>query len=287
MQQPRAHARLRHRSALWLAVRYHAACCAFALAPVWILVQNRRCCSTAPSPSTASRGLLAFAGVLPQLRSRSQAVWLSSRATAGTAAGQAVLERVDVSLARDGDDVTLITELVNSAYRHGELGILEDTPEKPLQRFTAVEIEALVAEGRLLVARAGDAAVGCVKLELLKVSDSSGKVGEWGGLAVDRRLQGQKLGSKLVAAAEVHLRDAWGCSEAQLELLAPVAWRHDHKERLRAWYVDRLGYRLRVPDDFDASSSREVEGTYLDGEESGKFRLLTDSYFTVYRRELT
>ena len=32
--------------------------------------------------------------------------------------------------------------------------------------------------------------------------------------------------------------------------------RHDHKERLHAWYVARLGYGLQVPGDYMASTTR-------------------------------
>ena len=59
--------------------------------------------------------------------------------------------------------------------------------------------------------------------------------------------------------------------------------RHDHKERLRAWYVARLGYGLQVPGDYMASTTRLPRGTLL----LGRFELAVESDFTVYRRRLS
>lgn len=59
--------------------------------------------------------------------------------------------------------------------------------------------------------------------------------------------------------------------------------RHDHKERLHAWYVARLGYGLQVPGDYMASTTRLPRGTLL----LGRFELAVESDFTVYRRRLS
>ena len=59
--------------------------------------------------------------------------------------------------------------------------------------------------------------------------------------------------------------------------------RHDHKERLHTWYVARLGYGLRVPGDYMASTTRLPRGTLL----LGRFELAVESDFTVYRRRLS
>ena len=59
--------------------------------------------------------------------------------------------------------------------------------------------------------------------------------------------------------------------------------RHDHKERLHAWYVTHLGYGLQVPGDYMASTTRLPCGTLL----LGRFELAVESDFTVYRCRLS
>ena len=71
--------------------------------------------------------------------------------------------------------------------------------------------------------------------------------------------------------------------ETRSPALTPLSSpRHDHKERLRAWYVARLGYDLQVPGDYMASTTRLPRGTLL----LGRFELAVESDFTVYRRSI-
>ena len=46
-------------------------------------------------------------------------------------------------------------------------------------------------------------------------------------------------------------------------MLTPRNWQHQHKERLRKWYVDKLGYELKLPGDYDASTTRVLSGETL------------------------
>ena len=183
-------------------------------------------------------------------------------------------QSLQISAGWDVDRKTL-TVLINSAYKVGELGIMTDTQEAPFLRMTEYEVSSLVSSNKMLVASSGEHLVGCVKVDMLE-----GDVGEWGCLAVHESWQGKGLGSKLVDAAECHLR-LKGCTVLQIELLTPSNWLHKHKERLRTWYL-KLGYRLKALDDYRASTVTVSEGTLL----LGRFLLATDADFTTYQKEV-
>ena len=196
-----------------------------------------------------------------------------------------------VDVTRGGPvDVQRLTRMINTVYKKGEEGIISDTEKRPFARFMESDVQGLLDSDALLLARStdvdsADEVVGCVKLDLGVSQDgvpTGERVGEWGGLAVGEAHQGRGVARALVSAAEAELRAA-GCTLAQLELLAPAHWKHDHKERLHAWYVARLGYGLQVPGDYMASTTRLPRGTLL----LGRFELAVESDFTVYRRRLS
>jgi ribosomal protein S18 acetylase RimI-like enzyme len=134
-----------------------------------------------------------------------------------------------------GDTATVeaIAALVNRVYERAEAGLWADGA----QRTTPAEIAALVADGRIATARAGDRIVGAVRLQ-----DLDPEVAEFGMLAADPEWRGIGVGRELVAFAEARAA-ASGRTAMQLEVLVPRNWTHPSKEFLRAWY-DRLGYRV-------------------------------------------
>ena len=180
--------------------------------------------------------------------------------------------------------------IINDAYRVGESGILLDTKEDPLQRVTSDDVMNMIESQQLLVLKIkedGDqdeVIVGCVKAEMVKQQkDGTEKnIVEWGCLAVAESYQGKGYGNRLVLAVEDYIRTTLKCKTAQLELLAPSSWKHAHKERLRDWYK-RLGYTLKVPDDYKASTMSLPTGSVL----ADRFFLITDADFTCYQKQLS
>lgn len=175
------------------------------------------------------------------------------------------------------DAVDSVTTIINDAYRIGETGILLDTPEKPFYRATKEEVAKMIEDRQILTLSKDDQIIGCVKVFAL--ADEEG-VAEFGCLAVNQENKRSGLGKVLVQAAEAHLKVKLGCSVAQLELLAPSTWKHDHKERLRGWYL-RMGYTL-AKEDYEASTTTLPAGSLL----GDRFVLATDSDFTCYRKAL-
>jgi N-acetylglutamate synthase-like GNAT family acetyltransferase len=173
--------------------------------------------------------------------------------------------------------VDSVTTIINDAYRIGETGILVDTPEKPFYRATKDEVVKMIKQRQILTLSMDDHVVGCVKVFALPEEDG---VAEWGCLAVNEENKRSGLGKVLVQAAEEHLKVKLGCSVAQIELLAPSSWKHEHKERLRGWY-QRMGYILSK-EDYEASTMRLPGGALL----GDRFVLATDADFTCYRKKL-
>jgi GNAT superfamily N-acetyltransferase len=190
-------------------------------------------------------------------------------------------EDVLVSVEWDPDAARVLTPLINAAYSVGEKGIFVET-EHPFTRVIEQEVREQISAGHFLTVRTLDrtAILGCVKT---CPDIDEGSIGEWGCLAVADGQLNRGLGSMLVAAAESRLRAA-KCCTAQLELLTPVHWRHEHKERLREWYT-KIGYKLKVPGDLPASTTQFKEGTRLQDNE--RFVLACDANLTAYRRPLT
>jgi len=184
-----------------------------------------------------------------------------------------------VQLATKDSDTDRITSILNQAYKIGEHGIIEDSPERPFERATRQNVSEWAAKNMLLVVLSKENnELGCIKVETYSIEDSNDPAdgqlcGTWGCLAVEQSYQGKGLGRRLVHAAEEFLVKQ-GCQVIQLELLAPSHWKHTHKERLRTWYTERLGYT------YEASTTSMKKGTLL----AGTFRLATDSAFTNYRK---
>jgi len=192
-----------------------------------------------------------------------------------------------------------LTNLINEAYKIGELGIFVDTAENPFLRMTEEDVKELVQKDKLLVLTDNDnaddssnAIIGCIKVDVVQNCGDNNeiKIGEWGCLAVRPACQGLGYGNMLIKAAEKYFRECThdkgiggACTHAQLELLSPSHWKHDHKERLRNWYTKRLGYKLKdASGDYDKSTVRVKKGELL----LGKFELGTDSDFTQYWKAL-
>jgi predicted GNAT family N-acyltransferase len=136
----------------------------------------------------------------------------------------------------------------------------------------------MIEERQILTLSKDDQVVGCVKVFALAEEEG---VAEFGCLAVNQENKRSGLGKVLVLAAEEHLKVKLGCSVAQLELLAPSSWKHEHKERLRGWYL-RMGYSTLAKGDYDASTTTLPAGSLL----GDRFVLATDADFTCYRKEL-
>lgn len=216
----------------------------------------------------------------------------------------------NIRLARDDDDRKELSSVINRAYCVGEIGIVvDDPPDDPFERVRYQDLNDMIKKRQLLVLdgmleNGKSVILGCVKVSKLPVVDSSDSdnkpetksgtssnedkeieipvVGGWGCLAVDLDQQGHGYGSKLIRAAEDYLTTQLHCTHAQLEILSPTNWKHEHKERLRSWYTKRLGYQLLVPDDYKASSVQLKAGTKL-GE---RCRLAVDADYTAYRKRL-
>jgi GNAT superfamily N-acetyltransferase len=189
---------------------------------------------------------------------------------------------VVVGVECDPDAARVLTPLINAAYSVGEKGIFIGTEERPFTRVIEEEVRELISAGHFLTVRTLDRTtiLGCVKT---CPDIDEGSIGEWGCLAVADGQLNRGLGSMLVTAAESRLRAA-KCCTAQLELLSPIHWRHEHKERLREWYT-KIGYKLKVPGDFSSSTVQFKEGTRLMDNE--RFVLACDANLTAYRRPLT
>jgi len=216
----------------------------------------------------------------------------------------------NIRLVRDDDDREELSSIINRAYCVGEIGIVVDNPpDDPFERVTYQDLTDMIKKRQLLVLdgmheNGKSAMLGCIKVSKLPVVDSSDSdnepetksatssnedneidipvVGGWGCLAVDLAQQGHGYGLKLIRAAEDYLTTQLHCTHAQLEILSPTNWTHEHKERLRSWYTKRLGYQLLVPDDYKASSVQLKAGTKL-GE---RCRLAVDADYTAYRKRL-
>jgi ribosomal protein S18 acetylase RimI-like enzyme len=102
-------------------------------------------------------------------------------------------------------DVPAITALINVAYEIEKFF-------KIGERTDVAEVAALLRESVFLVHEAGNHIVGCVHVLL------DGERGYFGLLAVHPHHRGQKLGARLVAAAEAFCREA-GCRAMDLSVV--------------------------------------------------------------------
>ncbi len=106
----------------------------------------------------------------------------------------------------DPSDAPAVAALISLAYR------VEDF-FKTGDRTDEADVRARMARSAfLLLEDDAGALAGCVYV------DVRGETGYFGMLSVDPTRQGQGLGARLIAAAEVHCRNA-GCREMELEVV--------------------------------------------------------------------
>ncbi|WP_433381811.1 GNAT family N-acetyltransferase [Actinoplanes sp. CA-142083] len=127
-----------------------------------------------------------------------------------------------------------MANLVNEVYADAEKGMWRDGTD----RVTTAEITAMIAAGRLVVAREPDGTlVGAMQLQRLPTGE-----GELGMLVAHPERRGAGLGRDLIAYGESWAREQ-GLTTMQLELLYPNSWTHPVKKFLYDWYT-RLGYQV-------------------------------------------
>lgn len=159
-------------------------------------------------------------------------------------------------------DVPVLHRLIEGAYR-GDSARRGWTHEADLldgQRTDVAALRGMLADpaGRLLVAEAAGALVGCVSLR-----DQGGGLAYLGLLTVDPRSQAGGLGRRLLGAAEEEA-GRFGAVRVEMTVIA-------RRAELIAWY-ERRGYRLtgeRRPfplDDprFGLPRTRELEFVVLE-----------------------
>ncbi|TNE41969.1 MAG: N-acetyltransferase [Sphingomonadales bacterium] len=133
------------------------------------------------------------------------------------------------------EDVSALHALVESAYR-GESAKAGWTHEADLLHDNRIDRATLVAtiadpDERLLVARVGDALVGCAQ-----VTRKSPTHAYFGLFAVDPQRQAAGLGKRILAAAEREARNAFGVTVMEMTVI-------DLRTELIAYY-QRRGYRM-------------------------------------------
>jgi ribosomal protein S18 acetylase RimI-like enzyme len=131
-------------------------------------------------------------------------------------------------------DLAAIHALVERAYR-GENARRGWTHEDDLLEGARLPAEALQAmlgdpAQRLLVAEAGDVALGCVR-----VTDQGGGTAHLGLLSVDPAIQTRGYGRRLVAAAEEEAVRSFAAARMEMSVIR-------QRPELVAWY-ERQGYR--------------------------------------------
>lgn len=132
------------------------------------------------------------------------------------------------------DDLPALHPVVERAYR-GDTARAGWTHEADLitegERTDLETLRSLVQTptSRLLIARDGDAVIGCVN-----VQDRGDGIAYLGLLCVDPLLQAGGIGRKLTAAAEATARSDFGAHQIEMTVI-------EQRAELIAWY-ERLGY---------------------------------------------
>lgn len=132
-------------------------------------------------------------------------------------------------------DLPAIHRVIERAYR-GDSARLGWTHEADLLFNTRTDLPTLgsiVADPSqvLLALFESDHPLGCVN-----VADKGGSLAYLGLLCVEPTRQGDQLGRKLMAAAEAHARDVYGCNAIEMTVI-------DKRTQLIAYY-QRRGWRL-------------------------------------------
>ena len=129
-------------------------------------------------------------------------------------------------------DLPHLHPVVERAYR-GDSARAGWTHEADLVTGERTDLETLRSlldgDSRLLIARDGDAVLGCVN-----IADRGDGLAYLGMLCVDPQLQAGGIGRKLVAAAEGAARDVFAATQVEMAVI-------DRRAELIAWYV-RHGY---------------------------------------------
>ena len=76
--------------------------------------------------------------------------------------------------------------MINDAYVIGEAGIAANTAEWPFFRVKEEDVDQLLRDGSLMIAKRGSMVLGCVKVDPNCQPDDA-RVGEWGMLCVDKK----------------------------------------------------------------------------------------------------
>lgn len=132
------------------------------------------------------------------------------------------------------EDLTLgpaVTDVVNRAYAHAEVGLFTTK----IERTDVDDVRTSISRRETAVALLEGAVVGSVRARAL-----DGRTGWFGALDVDPTVHGRGFGGALVRFVEDDAAAA-GRGEMQLEVLEsqPI---HPHLSRVREWYR-RRGYR--------------------------------------------
>lgn len=128
-------------------------------------------------------------------------------------------------------DMQHIANIVNKVYAASEEGFWMNGTV----RTTVAEMIEFTGSGEIVVARAMEDIVGCVRVRRL-----DHETGEFGMLAVDDEYQGDGIGRELIRFAEQKCRKEH-LRKMQLELLVPLEGSHPDKVILENWYT-RIGY---------------------------------------------
>jgi N-acetylglutamate synthase-like GNAT family acetyltransferase len=176
-----------------------------------------------------------------------------------------------VRFAQHVDDLDSLTHMINEAFTVGEKGIIVE----PFQRVTHEEVREMALKQNLLVL-----VDECLKLQGCINVFGDNTVGELFCLAVSKVCQGKGYGRQIMLVAEDLLRSK-GCVTVQLKLLSPTHWKHAHKERLRSWYTERLGYSL-LKESYASATTKMPKGAMF----ANRIVLATDADLTVYKKNL-
>ncbi|MEC7985406.1 MAG: GNAT family N-acetyltransferase [Myxococcota bacterium] len=142
---------------------------------------------------------------------------------------------IPISLGTHEDDAAALSRLINLVYASAEAGMWKEYDGAAMPRTSAEEVQLLLSNQRLLLARHAKEPVGCVCVQML-----SDDIAEFGLLVAHPELRGKGIGRDLVTAAENYGRER-GARVMQLELLTPKDWEHPVKRFLHRWYT-RIGY---------------------------------------------
>jgi ribosomal protein S18 acetylase RimI-like enzyme len=124
-----------------------------------------------------------------------------------------------------------VTEVVNRAYAHAEVGLFATK----IERTDIDHVRTSISRHQTAVALEDGAVVGSIRARSL-----DGRTGWFGALGVDPAMQGRRFGDALVRFVEDDAAAA-GRGAMQLEVFEsqPI---HPHLRRIQEWY-ERRGYR--------------------------------------------